>query len=251
MNQNIANFYWEGELTKLEKSCLNSFTKNNFTVNLWTYSPTLLDNPQINICDANLIINKDHKPDLQISNSIKQDIHNSQSVIFSDLFRLNLLSKIGGWWFDADCFCLKDASEFNNLQTEFTVGRHDDNLDIYNNAVLSISPKHCKNIINNITTNLKDNDSLIEDFNSVNTALITKYAKKHNIKPLNKNIFYPFNHLEAKKLLDLNLFSENMRKVKNSYILHVYHSVLLKEGLDKNNPPEGSILKYYMDKYEK
>ena len=33
-----ANFFWEGTLTDYEVASINSFVRNDLTVNLWTYN---------------------------------------------------------------------------------------------------------------------------------------------------------------------------------------------------------------------
>ena len=40
---NVANFFWVGHVSFQEFACFNSFLKNGFTVNIWTYDNELKD----------------------------------------------------------------------------------------------------------------------------------------------------------------------------------------------------------------
>ena len=40
------------------------------------------------------------------------------SSSFANIFRLELLNKYGGWWFDADCICIKNVQDFINFNYE-------------------------------------------------------------------------------------------------------------------------------------
>ena len=110
-NTNVANFFWVGNISIYEILSIKSFIDNGFNVNLWTYQDSLknkrdLVGMDINICDASNILEKD------LMHKFSQGKQKSNPASFANLFRLELLKKEGGWWFDLDCICLKDVSEF-------------------------------------------------------------------------------------------------------------------------------------------
>jgi hypothetical protein len=110
-----ANFYWDGEMSNLEKNCIKSFVINGFKVKLWSYNGLIVEGAES--CDANLVLDKSYIN----KNDIKQQhdfisIEKCKIAAFSDIFRFRLIAKYGGWWFDTDCFCLKDVSEFTKIK---------------------------------------------------------------------------------------------------------------------------------------
>ena len=108
---NTANFFWEGVLTNYEVASINSFVNNNFEVNLWTYSQNSFSkmSKEVKIKDASEIL------PINLLSSLNQNFQKANYSSFSNLFRYRLLNVYGGWWFDTDCFCLKNVSEFKNI----------------------------------------------------------------------------------------------------------------------------------------
>ena len=56
------------------------------------------------------------RPDRCLPQSKAQSLSKSERAAtlaaFSDYFRYKVVAKFGGWWFDTDCFCLKDVNDF-------------------------------------------------------------------------------------------------------------------------------------------
>ena len=111
---NQANFFWIGNLSNYEILTLKSYISNGFDVKLWTYENKI----------PNIAIIKDL--DLKIENAEKileedliykfsQGSQKASPASFANLFRLHLMIKEGGWWFDLDCICLKNVKEFRAL----------------------------------------------------------------------------------------------------------------------------------------
>ena len=97
----VINELWIGQLSPLEQLCLKSFVARGHSVHLYTYDS--IDNvPQgVSLQDASQIL-----PRSQIfRNHLGQG--KGSLAAFSDLFRYKLLLDKGGWWVDADVFCLK------------------------------------------------------------------------------------------------------------------------------------------------
>mgnify|MGYP007000037758 len=80
---------------------IESFVKNEFEVNLYTYDPNIKING-VNIIDANEIIKVDEVNKYNFSG-----YKSSPYSGLSNEFRYLLMSKNKGWWFDTDILCLK------------------------------------------------------------------------------------------------------------------------------------------------
>ena len=123
---------------------INYFIKNGFDVNIWTYDKNFKvfsNNNKINIKNASEIL------DEELLYKFKQGNQKSNMSSFTNIFRLELLKKVGGWWFDLDCICNKPVSSFVDLVKEkpFVIGRSEMTIQA---VQLCISPilkfyKHC------------------------------------------------------------------------------------------------------------
>ena len=91
MDNNLNFFLDKGNLSYLNIISLESFHVLGYECLLWTYSeiPNVPD--YVEICDANEIIPLNPNVDI---------------ILFSDIFRYNLLYKHGGWWSDIDNICV-------------------------------------------------------------------------------------------------------------------------------------------------
>lgn len=97
MKNRIQSFWYGAKISTMELLCLNSFSKNGHTFDLYTYEHIPNLPIGVNQVDANSILNK---------NKIFTD-NTGGIASFSDWFRYKLLYKKGGWWVDLDVVCLK------------------------------------------------------------------------------------------------------------------------------------------------
>lgn len=91
---NELHYLWiEGDLPRLQRTCLKSMIKLGYTVNLWTtaLSDININNKNIRLRDANDILKYEDQHRLH----------------YADLFRYTLLYEQGGTWIDADLFLFK------------------------------------------------------------------------------------------------------------------------------------------------
>jgi hypothetical protein len=97
----IINGLWIGQLSPVEQLCLRSFVAGGHSVHLYTYEP-IQNVPQgVTLRDASQIL-----PASQVFHN-RLGKGKGSLAAFSDLFRYKLLLDKGGWWVDADVFCLK------------------------------------------------------------------------------------------------------------------------------------------------
>lgn len=95
------NMLWIGKLSPVERLCLESFCRQGHPVHLYCYEP-LADVPAgVTLQDAGQIL----PPSLVFRN--RRGKGKGSLAGFSDLFRYKLLLDRGGWWVDADIFCLR------------------------------------------------------------------------------------------------------------------------------------------------
>ena len=169
-NKVVANFFWDKKKINLFEYCyLKSFVKNNFKVNLYSFEKIKLPKNVI-LKDASKILKK---------NEMKKFIHQGVKgcpAAFADKFRVELMKKTRGWWFDMDMLCLKKASEFKKLEkNEIIIGLETDNY--INNAVLKISDfSFLKKISNEI-----NKKGYVIKWGDIGPKLITKLLKEEQI----------------------------------------------------------------------
>jgi hypothetical protein len=93
---------WIGDrLSPIETACMNSFIAAGHGADLYTYGPVAEIPDGVEVRDANEILPRD---------SIfvyRTDPGKGSPSAFTNLFRYKLLSMRGGWWVDADVFCLR------------------------------------------------------------------------------------------------------------------------------------------------
>ena len=95
---NIIQSLWIGtELSNLEKVCLKSFIDNNHEFHLYTYGEIKNVPEGVVVKDGNEILDK----------SEIFTYKNGSVSAFSNLFRLTMLYKKGGYWVDSDVICVR------------------------------------------------------------------------------------------------------------------------------------------------
>jgi len=241
-NKVVANFFWNNsKLSIYEHSCINSFIKNDFEVNVYSFVKIQLPN-KAKLKDASEILNK---------NEIKKFIHGGRVnclAAFSDKFRIELQKKNLGWWFDLDVTCLKNSKYFYKLdkKNKFIIGM--ETQDKINNAVLKINDsillKEISKKINNAGYNLK--------WGEIGPDLITKILKEKKIfyKSQPQNKFYAINFKNYNMLI-LPKYKKIVKELtKTSLVIHNYNQILNRFGIPKNiMPPKNSFLYEIFTKY--
>jgi hypothetical protein len=236
MKEKVANFFWHGELSLFEYYCIKTFIRKGFEVNVWSFEDLKLPKG-CNRQDAQKILSKDKLFSITMNNKSKS------LAGFADLFRYHLMYKEGGWWFDSDCICLKEADEFLQLsKNKFVAGWEDKNN--INNAVM---------LMNNITAEqfvfraneICENKNNILDWGDIGPRMVTSLIKELNLEKfcLSESYFYPIHYRNA--LLALDPYKTNDVEIlcKDSYVYHLWNEVLRKKNINKNvMPPVNSFL---------
>jgi mannosyltransferase OCH1-like enzyme len=104
--EKVVNGFWYGsELGELEKLCIDSWIENGYKFRLWLYEDIEVPKDVI-VKNANHIVSFDQYFTYSEGHTV------GTPVAFSNLFRTQLLYKLGGLYVDLDVLCLKPY-EFN------------------------------------------------------------------------------------------------------------------------------------------
>ena len=230
-----ANFFWNNSnLSIYEYSCLKSFIQNNFRVNVYSFVKIKLPKGAI-LQNASKIMKK-----IEINKLIHQGKRGCLAA-FADKFRIELLKKQKGWWFDMDVLCLKKSAAFLALErrNDLIIGL-ETNKEV-NNAVLQIKDMQ---LLEKISKEILKSKRVIK-WGEIGPKLITKVLKENNMfsKAFPKSFFYPINYFNFKYLLLPKYYNEAKKICKDSYTSHNYNEILNRFGIPKNiMPPKGSFL---------
>lgn len=242
----VANFFWDGELTELEKNCIKSFYSNGFKVKLWSYNNLQLDN--VESCDANLVLPRVVNLKQEFAGKTEE---RAMLASFSDYFRYKVVSMYGGWWFDTDCFCLKNVKQFQLAKQGRMVVSCTQNEDFN-------SPHHIgcgafwleenisKKLISDFEEIVNNLNGEVKSFGFFGPEFFSNFVKNYNLYDdiFPTESFYAIHWDES----DLMLRSENidiaLERTKNSLLTHIWTTPFSEKNIDKNNPPLGSFLNY-------
>lgn len=239
-----ANFFWKGELTKIEIASIKSFIKNGFEVNLWSYQNHKIEGAISR--DARTLM---EERDIEMQNEI---LGKTTIAAFSDLLRYKILSQETGWWFDCDCICLKNESKFKELResigkNRILIGMHSsDSKMLAANGVMYLDKQTASDLAEKCVALLEEHNYSLPKWGMSGPSLVDDYLIENSLleHTVPYNYFYEISYDEVDMFYDKNKFNESMRRIKNSYLTHVWDTYLIANKIDKNNPPSGSLLDY-------
>lgn len=246
MNKELAHFFWEGKISNLELAAVRSFIEHGFEVYIWSYNGLQIDGAISK--DAGEILPKDYIDKLEVDSSVTVFPVTGRISILSDLLRLEIVNKFNGWWFDTDCFCLKDQSEFKKLRKDLkfyaTAVEIRDGKPEIPASVFYAEGDYADEL-------LAQGRSVIASGRTIawldSTRLFTNFAEQKHLteKMGGVDTVFAISWREMELLIDPKLMSAGLRKIKKSHVAHVYNAQLTDiYQIDKNNPPSGSLLHY-------
>jgi hypothetical protein len=225
---NYAHFFWHGKLSQLEISCISSFYNNGFQPILWSYENLKIANVESR--DASEILSKDHLTKYSYFNS-------ANLAAFSDVFRIILLTKYSGWWFDTDCYCLKNYAEFEELSVKspLVIG-FEDQYSIAS-GVLKYTKELSQIFLVKLNEVLKLYNNNLPEWGIIGPKLFTDCIQENKLlnHVLSPQYFYPihysiFNCLYNKDPKVVQMIDE---KIKNSYVIHLWNEMITRSEIDK------------------
>jgi len=239
-NQNIevANFFWGGDLTPYEEANFLSFLHNGFNVNVWSYQKLTLPKEIVNR-DANEIISK------EFLMKFNQNFQKSNMSSFSNLFRYELILKEGGWWFDSDCICLKDVSDFSKLAKNQKFVLALENPDLVGSSVMYINDKNIAEMLLDETNKRINKNNYKFFWGEIGPYLITDVFKANNLfeKTIKTEYFYKIKPEEFHILFDPDSTLNVQALLKDSFVCHTWNEMFRKFDIEKKKlPPKNSYL---------
>jgi hypothetical protein len=245
----VANIFWDGELSTFEKKCIKSYVDNGFKVKLWSYDSKELDGCES--CDASLVLDKSYIGKIkQYHPNISSE--RSNMAAFSDMFRFTLIAKNGGWWFDADCFCLKNQEDFKKLRGDKDIIAFIQEPNSINCAAFYIkqNSKVSKDILNEFELLYNDNINSVASWGTYGPVFITDFINKYDLNDciLDRDLAYAIHWEEFYLFIDSSQKEIGYDRIKNSYLTHIVNTFMNKHNVNKNEPPMGSLLHYLYQK---
>jgi Glycosyltransferase sugar-binding region containing DXD motif len=229
---------WIGEeLSRLEILSMRSFLYWGHKFNLWMYNPPRTHLPEgvilrdaSEILPSEMIFQRQFKaPGLKIGLG--------SFALFSDLFRLKLLSVHGGWWVDMDITCLRPL-----LFSEDYVFRPHDQLPIMGNIMKC--PAGCPVMRHSYQEAARETNKNTLDWLAVQ-RILARNVQNSGLLKFRKEIC---NHDLWEEILPY--IQEDPPTREEWHAFHWCNEQWRVKGLDKNNPIAGSFLDKLMRLYD-
>jgi glycosyltransferase involved in cell wall biosynthesis len=254
-NKEIANLFWHGELTKLEKTCIQSFIEHGFHTKIWSYTNIQLDGAES--CDARLVLPEEHLTKYKQQHFGKDGSfmnYHASMAAFADAFRWNVINKFDGWWFDADCYCLKSSDEFKKLRENkpFISGLQESHHPSVACGAFYANQNISTKLVDRLNLLCERYDYEFPRWGMIGPELIGDVVQSEDLLPyiLSPEKFYSIEGHQTNYYTDPLLKNNGKALIANSYVTHIWHTILVINNVDKNNAPENSLLKeFYDDSY--
>lgn len=238
-NLPIVQSLWVGELSRLERLCVQSFIDHGHEFHLYVYDNVKDIPANVVVKDANKILLKERIYINKDQQSIAQ---------FSDWFRYELLAKRGGFWVDMDLLCLRPL----DFESDIVFGGYFSGLLKFpkSNQCMRYLADYCAN------TSKPENTMPMYFYNQFEIAIkkfgLQKYAQPITIfRPLRNKLFHNLYGIQMS-----HTQSENI--ADTAYVLHFVNSDvrrLLGDYSHKNKYsknasfPSNSLYEHFMRKH--
>jgi len=247
----IQSLWIGGQLSNVEKLCVQSFLDNGHQFHLYAYEDITNVPAGAQVFDANEIIGAD------AIFRYKEGWAKGSVSGFADLFRLLLIQKKGGWWVDMDIICLKKFDM--EADTVFCTSYEGEYDSLVNNCVFK-APNDSP-FLTYCLSEIAKLDLKNMGFGLAGPFLFQRAVKELKLQDKAAPFFY-FNPITWKNVGDIILgrmdlktrYKEKLRPVfkpatmigrgikKESYSLHLWNEVWNSNGYDKNGTYSSSSL---------
>lgn len=227
----FQSFWFGDQISPYQKLAMKSFVDHRHDYALYTYQP--FDVPAgVELRDANEIL-----PESRVFFYGERAGAGRGSVAaFSNLFRYQMLYRLGGWWVDADVICLSDTVPsdpiFFGWEYEHLIG----------NAILKFPAQHA---FTKELHDLAENAGSDFEWGAVGPQLITRLAMERGLLDLvtPQPIAYPVQSMDALQLLMPDRRSEVSERISGKPFLHLWNEILRRAVIFPwMAPPPGSAL---------
>ncbi len=252
MKKEIANLFWHGELTELERICIESFVKHGFHTKIWSYTGIQINGAES--CDARLVLPEENltkykQRHFQVNDGTKEFY--SSMAAFSDAFRWNVVNKFGGWWFDTDCYCLRPSKDFVELRKDkpLVACIQDHKKPSINSGVFYADYNTSLKLIDELNTLCERYNYNFDDWGIIGPLLISDVIQINDLQDcvVSTEKFYSIEYNQFVNFINPELKEISKSYIADSYVSHIWHSQLILHNVDKNNPPKDSLLKEFYD----
>jgi hypothetical protein len=245
---NVANFFWHGNLTSYELTCISSFVDYGFVVNVWSYQDLKIPKGA-NLKDAREIL-----PVEQLT-AYTQNKQPQNLAAFSDVFRFTMLNKVGGWWFDTDCVCLRSVDDFIELTKDRRViGGKEDEQYVACGAIYFNNSDTSKIFLDELHKRCAESNNKFKGWGWIGPKMFTEVVKQNNLfeEMCSPNTFYPISWREYQIMFQPELIENVFKKCDGAYTCHLWNELFKRDGIDKTaTPPANSWLDYIFQKHSK
>lgn len=230
---NLANFFWHGDLTFYETACISSFVDHGFEVNVWSYQNLAL--PE----GATLKDAKEILPIEQLT-AYTQNKQSQNLAAFSDVFRFTMLHEVGGWWFDADCVCLRPVEDFVKLtENKKVVGGRENDQWVACGAIFFSDKVTSKLFLDELHKRCKENNNQFKGWGWIGPKMFTEVINKNNLfdQTCSPETFYPVSWKDYKFLFETDKIDVVNNMCSEAYTCHLWNELFRRDGIDKNQIP--------------
>jgi len=240
-------FRSEMVIPNLWLNCIKSFPLNGFETIIYTTHPEIHKKylpENIKCIDSNEIL-----PTILL-NKLKQISQKEHwhYIAFSDFFRASIMKKFpGSWYFDNDVICIKSCDDFHKLSSlakgRIIVGRQSS--EIINGAIFSSNNLKITDHYLNLLHSFSKKKNYSHGWGETGPSFVTWYCKNfpENVFVVDKSYFYEIEPSEINYFYDPLFAEKGLKRIKNSYCVHMWSEVFKMACIPTNIlPPESSFL---------
>jgi len=234
----LVSFFWHGPpLSLYERACMRSFVRRGFDVQLVTYQADLARPDGVRLADG-----RQYFPESLLREYL--DAGGGAGIAaFSDVMRYGVLRAHGGWWCDADVFCLRSADEWRSRfdGADYVLGYQDQGH--VNGAVLYLAPgtPHAARLLERALAAGRK-----VRWGAIGPKLLDSYTREaglaDRVQPV--QVFYPIACDDAADVLLPDRRESCATRAQPGYSFHLWNEFYRRWGLPKSLlPPRGSFLR--------
>lgn len=234
----LVSFFWHGPpLSLYERACMRSFVRRGFDVQLVTYQADLARPDGVRLADG-----RQYFPESLLREYL--DAGGGAGIAaFSDVMRYGVLRAHGGWWCDADVFCLRSVDEWRSRfdGADYVLGYQDQGH--VNGAVLYLAPgtPHAARLLERALAAGRK-----VRWGAIGPKLLDSYTREaglaDRVQPV--QVFYPIACDDAADVLLPDRRESCATRAQPGYSFHLWNEFYRRWGLPKSLlPPRGSFLR--------
>jgi hypothetical protein len=242
--------FWIGErLSTMEQLCIQSFLRNGHEFDLYSYHHIANVPRGTRLLDAGTILPQ------SLSDKFRYYNAHTPLTAFSNVFRYKLLLEQGGVWVDMDVVCLKPSDIELEYCFPLTSGPKmlDPDKQFAVDAWFMKVPKTC-DFIRYCYETAATYANREMHWGEIGPVLVARAVKRFGLSRFARedDIFFPVNWNRQSLFIDGSADADAVweRHGSSSVVMHLYHSMWVKNGSDKNASfPSNSLYERLKSRY--